>query len=257
MGLIRCHFFSPTLTQQTSLTVALPDALPSQPCPLLYLLHGGTEDATLWFREADPEWIANDFGLIVVSLDALSSSYADMAHGPRYFTYLTRELPAFLPARLPVSTRREDTYIAGFSMGGHGALKAALRCPELYAAGIAISGARDMIPLFEKWQTMDGGPDLSGVVDSLGPIDRLRGSENDLVSLAEQAVDRMDALPALYLSCGLDDYAVQLSVDYHRHLQAIGLPHDWYQAPGIHGYAFAEKALRHALTLIWKGRDPA
>ncbi len=255
MALIRCHFFSPTLTQQTSLTVALPDALPARPCPLLYLLHGGTEDATLWFREADPERIANDFGLIAVSLDAQSSSYADMAHGPRYFTYLTRELPAFLPSRLPVSTKREDTLIAGFSMGGHGALKAAFRRPELYAACIAISGARDMIPLFEKWQSMDGGPDLQGVVDSLGPIERLRGSENDIVFLAEQAAARKDALPALYLSCGLDDYAVQLSVDYHRHLMDVGLDHDWYQAPGIHGYAFAEEALRHALTLIWKGRD--
>ena len=166
-----------------------------------------------------------------------------MRHGGKYFSYLTEELPALVPTRLPVSNRPEETMIAGFSMGGQGALRAAFRHPERYAACFALSGARDMIPLFEKWASMENGPDLQGVTDALGPIDQLRGGDNDIVALAEQAERASKPLPHFYLACGNDDYAVALSDAYHEHLLTIGLPHEYYKAQGIHSYEFAERAL--------------
>jgi len=255
MAVIRWQHFSNVLQLQTSLTLTLPEpAASNERFPLLYLLHGGTENATTWLRETDIEAISQRFHLATVSIDGLSSAYVDMHHGARYFTYLTQELPDLLPSRFPISDRSEDTMIGGFSMGGQGALRAAFRHPEKYAACIALSGARDTIPLFEKWASMEDGPDLRGVVDALGPIDALRGSENDIVALAEKAVKNQQNLPAFYLACGYEDYAVSLSDAYHHYLHTIGLKHMYYKAAGVHDYAFAQQALIWALVEMQKGR---
>jgi S-formylglutathione hydrolase FrmB len=248
MAIIRWQFFSQILKLHTSLTLSLPEHIePSAHLPILYLLHGGTENATTWLRETDLEAISKQFHLVTASIDGMSSAYVDMYHGGRYFTYLTQELPELLPSRFPVSSKPEDALICGFSMGGQGALRAAFRHPERYGACIAISGARDMIPLFEKWKAMKDGPDLSGVVDALGPIETLRGSENDIVNLAAKAVMNDKTLPKFYLACGNDDYAVELSDAYHQYLASIGLNHLYYKAPGIHNYDFAQQALVWAL----------
>ena len=244
MAVIRWQHFSNVLKLHTSFTMTLPEPNgQSKRYPLLYLLHGGTENATTWLREANVEAISERFQLATVSIDGQSSAYVDMQHGGKYFTYLTEELPDLLRTRTLYSGKPEDTLIAGFSMGGQGALRVAYRYPERYAACIALSGARDMIPLFEKWSMMQNGPDLSGVVDALGPIDQLRGSDNDILTLAARAVQSGKPLPRFYLACGNEDYAVALSDAYHDYLLSIGLTHAYYKAAGIHGYPFAEQAL--------------
>ena len=252
MALMRTYYFSPLLKQHTTLTVAWPEEI-APPYRLVYLLHGGTDDATSWFRESDVEALCHRHGVMAVSFDARSSSYADMVHGQKFFTYLTQELPAFLQRTLPVSTRREDTCIAGFSMGGQGAMKAAFRCPELYGAAMGLSGARDTVCLYQQWAKMENGPDLGGVEDALGPIDKIYGSENDILFLAEEAAKRVEELPAIYISCGEEDYAVELSRAYDRHLTKLGIPHDYYETSGPHGYASAWAALDRALGLYFKG----
>lgn len=257
MAFIRCTFFSEVLKQHTYITLAMPDAGTKRTTwPVLYLLHGGTENSTTWFREVNVEGIANQYGVLAISFDAMSSSYADMVHGGKYFTFYTQELPRILSARFSVQTERENTYIAGFSMGGQGALKAALQYPERYGACIAISGARDVIKLFECWQKMEDGPDLSGVIDALGPIEQLRGGPHDIVALAEKfAHGEWNGRTRLYLSCGREDYAALLSKQYHEQLQEMGLVHDWYVSSGNHSYAFGEKALRHALDDLMRGTN--
>lgn len=254
MGFIRCQFFAQMLRQHISMSIAFPRMEANAPdtYPVLYLLHGGTEDSTIWFREANIEALAEKHQIFIVSIDAMSSSYANMIHGLPYFDYLTKELPQLLQRRLPISTSVEDTYIAGLSMGGHGALKAALRCPELYAACISISGARDMVPLYQQWKAMENGPNLSGVEDALGPIDKIHGSENDLLYLAQIAAEQKRKLPKLYLACGDRDYARELSEAYHEYLLKLGVAHDYYVGPGTHSYTFGEQALDRALTIIGK-----
>ena len=49
-----------------------------------------------------------------------------------------------------VSQRPEDTYVAGLSMGGYGAMKLALTHPERYAAAASLSGALDLDELSSR-----------------------------------------------------------------------------------------------------------
>ena len=251
MAFLRVYYFSSVLMQHTTLTAAWSESA-KKPMPVLYLLHGGTDDSTLWFRESDVESLCERYGLLAVSLDARSSSYADMRHGQKFFTYLTQELPEFLAHRLPVSSRREDTLIAGFSMGGQGAVKAALRCPEKYSVCMGLSGARDPVAMYKVWQGMENGPDLRGVEDALGPIDEIYGSENDILYLAKKAAESGKDLPRFFLSCGKEDYAVEYSRAYHQYLKDLGIAHAYYETEGAHGYEAARKALEIALEAMQK-----
>ena len=101
---------------------------------VLYLLHGLSDDASAWQRYSCVETLATAYGLVVVMPSAGRSFYIDQPNGQGYFTYLTEELPHYLADVFGLAPRREDTFIAGNSMGGHGAFKAALLHPELYAA---------------------------------------------------------------------------------------------------------------------------
>jgi len=257
MGMLRCHFFSKVLQTQTSLTMTIPDVSRMElydslggkklRFPVIYVLHGGAEDSTMWMRRTCIEKYGQQYGFMTVSIDGMSSCYSDMVHGYKFFTYLTEELPLFVEAIFPASSCMEDRFIAGFSMGGQGALKAAFRCPDKYAAAMPLCGARDIVQLFQKWEKMENGPDLTAARDALGPINELRGSEHDLVHLASLASEHKGHKPRLLVACATNDYAAELTEEFHLLLEQLGIEHTYYKAPGIHDYGFVDKALAWTL----------
>src|SRR4030095_14992572 len=83
--------------------------------------------------------------LAVVIPAVARSFYQDMASGPKYWTFLSEELPAMMRQFFPLSAAREDTFAAGLSMGGYGALRLGLAKPEKFAASASLSGALDYV----------------------------------------------------------------------------------------------------------------
>ena len=112
--------------------------------PLLYLLHGLSDDHTAWVRYTSIERYADAYGLAVVMPQVHRSFYTDQAHGGAFWTFLAEELPELVQRFFVVSARREDTFVAGLSMGGYGALRWALRRPGRFAAAASLSGALDV-----------------------------------------------------------------------------------------------------------------
>ena len=88
----------------------------------LYLLHGLSDDHTIWMRRTSIERYAEAYGLTVVMPNGDVSFYTDMKHGRKYYTHIAQEIPRIAQEFLHVSGRREDSFIAGLSMGGYGAL---------------------------------------------------------------------------------------------------------------------------------------
>jgi putative tributyrin esterase len=211
MALLRCDVFSDALGLSTSMTVILPQPTTTQigltggarddPPPVLYLLHGLSDDDTIWLRRTSIERYVAPLGLAVVMPQVHRSFYTDEAYGLRYWTFVSEELPELVGRFFRVSQAREDTFVAGLSMGGYGALKLALRQPGRFAAAASLSGALDVATLARSareedptiWQRVFGGREV-------------RGSEDDLFGL----VARSDParLPALHVSCGTEDVLV-------------------------------------------------
>jgi S-formylglutathione hydrolase FrmB len=150
MALFRIDHVPETIKVNLPLNIILPDpgkmgSVPVTQRKVLYLLHGLSDDASAWQRFTSIEMIARMYGLVVVMPSVGRSFYIDQPNGQKYFTYLTEELPRYLKDVFGLSPRREDTYIAGNSMGGYGAFKAALLRPELYTAAASFSGALSLI----------------------------------------------------------------------------------------------------------------
>ena len=155
MALVTCDFFSESLMVGTSMTVVLPQETEEQiglidqpldgPPPVLYLLHGLSDDHTAWLRYTSHRAVRRGPRPGGVMPAAGRSFYADEAHGHRYWTYVSEELPGVVGQFFRVSQEPTDTFVAGLSMGGYGALKLALTHPDRFAAAASLSGALDMV----------------------------------------------------------------------------------------------------------------
>jgi putative tributyrin esterase len=204
MALVTCDFFSETLEFGTSITVVLPQSTESQigvsapeqntDFPVLYLLHGLSDDHTAWSRYTSIERYAAAAGIAVVMPAVGRSFYADEAHGHPYWSYIAEELPSIVQSFFRISTAPEDTFVAGLSMGGYGALKLALTHPGRFASAASLSGAVDVVGLMQAGQRVELLERVFG---------GMPGPGDDLFALlgATPAAD----LPALHVSCGTED----------------------------------------------------
>ncbi len=249
MALLRVDFFSESLEMGTSMTVLLPQAGEAQigvsgsvgtgEVPVLYLLHGLSDDATAWTRFTSVERYAAQRGLAVVMPQVARSFYADEAHGQRYWTFLSEELPTVVSSFFRVSTAREDTFVAGLSMGGYGAAVWALRHPDRFAAVATMSGALDLHllatrgdlhPLYR--QVFDGRPSARD-----DPFELLR------------ATDPATA-PAMHVSCGTEDELVDANRRFVDLARGRGLDVTVDLRPGVHDWTFWDRELQDILAWL-------
>jgi putative tributyrin esterase len=252
MALLRVDFTAETLALGTSMTVLLPQQASSQigltghgtdaPPPVLYLLHGLTDDDTAWTRYTSIERYAAARGLAVVMPQVHRSFYADEAHGSRFWEFLSEELPAVVSSFFRVSTRREDTFVAGLSMGGYGAVKWALRQPGRFAAAASLSGALDLA-------TMAAHDDRPHIVELIGRVfDRpVAGTDDDLLHLLGGAGAD---LPRLLVRCGTADPLLPHSERFVAACREHDVEVDALFEPGAHEWGYWDAQIRTVLDWL-------
>jgi putative tributyrin esterase len=233
------------------LNIILPDPgqmgdLPVRARKVLYLLHGLSDDASAWQRYTSIETVANNYGLVVVMPSVGRSFYIDQPNGQRYFSYLTEELPRYLADLFNLSPRREDTLIAGNSMGGYGAFKAAFWHPERYAAAASFSGALSL----EILSVQPDNPRTTEFAYLFGDLAKLRGSEHDPAVWLQKAAANPAVLPRLYMSCGRQDDLYPLNVMVHGACQQAGIPVEYYEEDAQHDWFFWDKEIRRFLAAV-------
>ena len=203
MALVSVHYRSDQLKKTVEIMLAVPDCSaaftkPLSEYPVVYLLHGLSEDASSWIRKSNAERYALERGLVLVMPSVDRSMYCDGVLGQNYFTYLTRELPEYLEKVFGLSRRREQNYIMGFSMGGFGAARAALTYPEQYAAWGSLSGMVDLKPMLYR---------LTDAVREEFPFLAAEAERVDTTALNPVNLLDAEAQKDLrgYLACGLED----------------------------------------------------
>jgi putative tributyrin esterase len=250
---LRCDFFAETLGLSTSMTVILPQRTTSQfgmtgrvgddPPPVLYLLHGMSDDDTTWLRRTSIERYVAPLGLAVVMPQVHRSVYTDGVYGGRYWTFLSEELPGIVDTFFRVSQRRADTFVAGLSMGGYGAVKWALRRPDRFAAAASLSGAVDVVRRRGRVPIED--PKLYERVFG----DReVTGSDDDLFALIGRADPA--STPALHLCCGTEDELVAENRRFVAACRAAGLAVTTDFGPGMHDWDYWDARIQDVLTWL-------
>ena len=261
MALIELTVSSKVLGMNRDLLVILPedpqgligmDGKAAAVCPTLYLLHGMSDDHTIWLRRTNIERYATAKGIAVVMPAADLSYYTDLHWGEKYYEHITRELPAICRSLFPMlSPRREDTFVAGLSMGGYGALKCVLRASDVFSCGAGLSSVADIAesvqhrPLGTKgyWE------------DVFGPADQIKGSFNDLFAAADDHVKGQMPPVRLYMWCGTEDSLYPQNVKLKDHLQSLGMDLTWESSPGDHRWSCWDEKIQTVLDWLPIGKE--
>jgi len=182
------------------------------PRPVLYFLSGLTCTEENFAVKAGAQRRAAELGLVLVMPDTSprgtelpgehdswdfgsgAGFYVDATESPwavnyRMYSYVTRELPAVVAENFPVDESRAGIF--GHSMGGHGALVAALRNPGTWRSVSAF--APIAAPMHCPW----GEKALAGYLGA----DRERWRDYDSCALIEDG----RRVPAILVDQGMDD----------------------------------------------------
>lgn len=253
MATIEVRFFSEALSRTVTYQAIIPEqakkangaADEKAAFPTLYLLHGYTGDERDWLLYSRIEKLAEERNLAVIMPAGENSFYLDFEDGPRYSDYISRELVEKTRGLFPLSPKREDTLLAGLSMGGYGAMRNGLLHHETFGWVASFSGV-----VFTAVPEMN--EDLLEIQHPV--IRRLTKSalwteiprETDLIYLMEQA-KAVNQLPQLFLACGTEDYLYRDNARLHAYMDEHAIPHRYSEGPGEHNWAYWDSIIETML----------
>jgi putative tributyrin esterase len=253
MALVRCDFFSDALGFSTSMTVLLPQSTTGQigmggsgrtgEFPTLYLLHGLSDDDTIWTRRTSLERYVAELGLAVVMPQVHRSFYTDEVWGRPYWTFVSEELPRVARSFFRLSDDPAKTFVAGLSMGGYGAFKLALRHPDRFGAAASLSGVLDVA---DRVHTLTRPEDPQMWQRIFGGSPAVEGTDDDLLHL----LSKVSEPPQLYVTCGTEDPLYPSSVRFRDACAKHDIPLTTDFSPGEHDWAFWDAKIRDVLAWL-------
>lgn len=271
MALLHVNFFSEVLGMACSMDVILPEPARGQigmagstrteDVPVLYLLHGMSDDHTIWQRRTSIERYASPLGLAVIMPTTHLGWYTDTQYGLNYYSFIADELPDICHGLFPQLTHeRSRTYAAGLSMGGYGAFKLALGRPGQFGRAVSLSGALDitgqMRAAIAANDTDDRqvGKPRSFWTGTFGEPDDPGFEDNDLLVLARKARSTCRSagidLPGLWAWCGTEDGLLEQNRRVTHDLSAMGYEVNYNESPGAHTWDKWDEQIRPALEFL-------
>ncbi|MDO5809875.1 MAG: alpha/beta hydrolase-fold protein [Methanobrevibacter sp.] len=252
-GDIKCK----SLQRRTSISVILPadnihflqdtEEIVPQPYRTLYLLHGlyGSDD--IFLANTSIQKFAEDHGIAIVIPCGENSFYVDNEKAHAYYgEYVGQELLDITRNIFPLSDKREDTYIAGFSMGGYGAIRNGLKYHENFSKIGMISPAliTDEIVDFDDDSNVLRSRDFYESI--FGDLDKVEGSDMDPKYLIENCPD----IPDIYMACGIDDFLFRKSADFYMYLRENGVDATFVGDEGEHTWEFCDKYIKEFIKTL-------
>ena len=258
MALIQVNFVSKSLMRTVPIQVILPvdkfslsdkPLREEKPFKTLYLLHGIFGNYTDWVTNTRIQKWAEAKNLAVVMPSGDNAFYVDNPDsGNLYGEFIGKELVEITRRRFPLSRKREDTFIAGLSMGGYGAVHNGLKYHATFSHIATLSGA---LHLFE--------PDM---LDELVKNNRFlgdaetaaRSDKNPSVLLQQirelRETDPTVEFPKIYQTCGTEDFLFAANVRYRKLFEEAGVEVTWDQRPGKHDWDYWDETIQDVLAWL-------
>lgn len=244
MTTIDATFFSDKLSRKVSYSAIIPEkSRKEKSLRTLYLLHGYSGDRKDWFYAGNIEQLAEEYIIAVIIPSGENSYYVDHPSGAEYGKFIGEELVEETRSLFPLSTDQKDTWIAGLSMGGYGALRNGLYYNKTFGKIAALS-SRILRKDFKNDQhtypdrimkVLIGSNDVNDMPDAM-----------DLYQLvAENKIQ-----PALYMACGTSDFLYQDNLEFHHYLKDQKVEHQYIENEGDHNWGFWNQQIIPALEWL-------
>lgn len=213
--------------------------------PVVYLLHGFGNRYDSWVKHTKPALpaLASERGMIIVCPDGGRSWYWDSPVNPevRFETFVSGELPQYIDSHYRTVAGRKGRAVAGYSMGGHGALWLAFRHPDVFGACGSMSGGVDIRPFPNNWE----------MSKQLGSY-----ADNQKVWDEHTVVNQISRIQpgqlAIIVDCGIDDFFYDVNMALHQKLLENKIPHDYITRPGAHTHKYWSNAVDYQMMYFDK-----
>lgn len=216
---------------------------------VLFLLHGYSGDHTDWVNRTNLIKYLYDYSFVVVTPEADNSWYTNSPSlkNRNYEDYIIKELIPFVEKKYRVITTKHGRAIAGLSMGGYGAIKFALKYPNLFYYAGSFSGAFRWPSLIEKNKNLL----TQSLKEAFGEKRSEHWDKNDVLALVDSV--KLNSLPYLYISCGEDDPLEGLLESNRKlveKLQKKGISYEYHELPGEHNWIFWDNEINNFLRKL-------
>jgi putative tributyrin esterase len=222
----------------------------------LYLLHGLTGDYLDWSTRTELARIARGLSIVIVMPDGENSWYVNAADkGPRFEDYIAVDLVTDVERKYRVIRSRYGRAIAGLSMGGYGALRIALKRPNVFAAAGGFSSALGVAdPKFAEAMTGSLAAYRAEIARIFGAAGSETRTANDIFAIAGSA--KPDTAPALYVDCGTSDGLLASNRELVAILQKRGFTYEYHEVPGAHTWDYWNRRLEVFLPWLLRAFTP-
>src|SRR5246127_4819824 len=230
------------------------DAEKTRRYPVLYFLHGLGDNEQMFLHSGgwnlvEDLWEQHQLGEFLIVTPAAGASFYINSHDgkERYEDFVLREFMPAIEARYRIQAARATRGIAGFSMGGYGALRLAFLHPDLFCSGSGHSAA-----LMEKLANISvaeaaQNPRMRLLGDVFGaPPDRAFWDRNNPLTLARTA--HIAGLK-IYFDCGSEDgYGFNSGAEVlDKILSSRHIAHEFHIYPGGHDWSYFAEHLPASL----------
>lgn len=267
MAIIEVNFISKCLMRTVTFNAIIPvdkfgpqaENAEQKPLKTLYLLHGIFGNYTDWVNGTRIQaWAeANDLAVIMPSGE--NRFYLDdEKSGELYGEFIGKELVEFTRKLFPLSDKRKDTFIAGLSMGGYGAIRNGLKYAENFGCVIGLSAAL----VHDTWKDADNSAPIFTFRRSyyeaiFGEYDKVKGSDKDPKALLLKLKEEGRPVPKMYLCCGTEDGLVTANRDFRDFLNENGVDLTYVEGPGKHDWVFWDTYIKKVLDWLPLNRTGA
>ncbi|MBA3710354.1 MAG: esterase family protein [Planctomycetes bacterium] len=236
MALVQINHFSNALEKMSSLAVIVPEG--PGPFAAVYQLHGLSDDHSAWHRRTSIERYADRHGIVVAMPDGARSFYCNAKGSAtgRYEDHIL-ETVALVDRMFRTIPSASARGIGGLSMGGYGAMKVGLKHPRTFGSIAAHSACMDM-KAYHRDRVFPELPSIYGT--------RFPASE-DVFALSRARARARTSKQRIRIDCGVDDFLIEHNRSLHRHLDRLGIAHEYEEFPGAHSWEYWDAHIDQAL----------
>ena len=249
MAVETVEFESEALGGRARMKVLVPQT-PKAAYPAVYIQHGLGDTYETFFAWTDLERYARDVELILVTPDGGEGWFCNDPRegGPQWEDHIAGEVVDYVEATFPTIASREGRAMAGFSMGGYGAMMLALKHPERFAAVCTQAGSFAF-----GHELRPDRPERSAFMQAVAPP----GGAYDLFVITERLAAVGGPEMAVRFEVGTGDHLLDANRRFHAHLDALGMAHEYEEVDGGHEWGYVNRRLPTTLSFLAGRLAPA